>query len=151
MTAVARRNALRSPRRIAQTPSCIVTELRTRTAVSVAGDEQVLRRVEVERLVLLLVDQRRPVGEVSRTLKYAAKSPAKNITSEAMNRTIPRIGLLIPRRAWPWASATPACGATADVLSGHRQCPAVSCAASAAWRWSKTGRSDRIGGRWSKL
>src|SRR5206468_8635791 len=38
----------------------------------------------------------------ARTLKYAANRPEKNMTSEQMKRSIPRIGLLIPPRV-SWA------------------------------------------------
>src|SRR5215217_2549315 len=45
----------------------------------------------------------------ARMLKYAANSPAKNITSEVMNRSIPRTGFPMPPEPWAvapgWASA----------------------------------------------
>ena len=53
--------------------------------------------------------------------------PEKNITSEVMNRIIPRIGLLIPRWAWPAGGRVRA------------PCPAVTAGASAV-TWSGPGR-----------
>jgi hypothetical protein len=81
--------------------SCIVTELRTRIAVSVPAIGTCSMEWRLNPSNGCSFTSGGQCGAVSRTLKYAAKSPAKNMTSEAMNRIIPRIGLLMPRRAWP--------------------------------------------------
>ena len=122
MIPVFRRKPVRSPRRIAETPSCIVTDESTRIVVRIAG-----------RTMSWWIWNGANGASLTRgghwvafrrTLKYAAKRPEKNITSETMNRIIPRIGLLIPR--WPCARLSPmaaTCGVRALLLAATVSAP----------------------------
>src|SRR5689334_8056939 len=100
---IARTNCVRSSRRIAQTPIWQVTELVIRIAVRIAANHGSPWRLNRSASSGATVGGWGGHGTVdARTLKYAANSPEKNITSEQMNRIIPRIGLLIPPRV-SWA------------------------------------------------
>src|SRR5436190_61510 len=89
---IARRKRVRSSARICQTAYWQVTELRISRIVAGPTNGR-MASLNASPVSVLIGGH---CGVFARTLKYAANNPPKNITSEVMNRSIPRTGLLIP-------------------------------------------------------
>ena len=149
VTAKLRMKAVRSPRRIAQTPNWQVNE----------RDDQEHRRrtderqdLDMEGLAFVAGSIGGHCGAFARTLKYAANRPAKNMTSEVRNRSMPRTGLLMPPRAsWARPGDRAVLGRREGVAVGRHPVASAQWLVFGPCRRSNSGRSERISGRWSKL